>query len=255
MWWKSTLAMSELTKNDAIGSKGMIAASGLVSGYGKVEIVRGVDIRIEKGQIVSLIGRNGVGKSTFMKTIMGSIRPMSGTIYINGIDFTSQPAYLRPIAGVGFVEQGHGIFPLLTVEENLRVGLTTKKAQRHGNLSIAYDYFPVLGERRFQNAGSLSGGERAMVSIARMLVGKPEIILLDEPSEGVQPNVVHQIGEIIMRSSKEMHLTILMVEQNVKLIQQVSERCYVMDKGRITGMLLREELVNDEIVQAFLRIS
>lgn len=232
----------------------MIRISGLVSGYGKIRIVRGVDIEIEKGKIASLIGRNGVGKSTFMKTIMGEIRPMLGQIYFRGDDFTKKSAYLRAAAGIVFVEQGHGIFPQLTVEENLKMGIRKRRGRRNGELNIAYEYFPVLDERRLQSAGSLSGGERAMVSIARMLVGRPEIVLLDEPSEGVQPNIVRQIGEIIMRSSREMGLTVLMVEQNVRLIQQVSQRCYAMDKGRIVGTLSREELLDNSIVQSYLKL-
>jgi len=232
----------------------MLKVQNLSSGYGKVKIVNDVSIEVKKGEIVSVIGRNGVGKSTFMKTIMGLIRPMNGSITIAGKDFTKQPVYTRAVAGVGYVEQGHGIFPDLTVEENIRIGLTINNMKKSTDFSAAYDYFPILDSRRKQKAGTLSGGEQAMLSIARVLVAKPDLIILDEPSEGVQPNVVMQMGEIVMKYSKEMNTTILMVEQHLKLIQSISERAYAMDKGKIIGELTRDQLLDNDIVSSYLSV-
>ncbi|MBC8584515.1 ABC transporter ATP-binding protein [Youxingia wuxianensis] len=232
----------------------MLKVQGLVSGYGKVQIIRGVDIEISSGEIVSIIGRNGVGKTTLMKTIMGAIRPMAGKIEIDGKDFTKKPIYTRAADGVGYVEQGHGIFPALTVEENLKIGLGINNMKKSKDLSIAHEYFPILLSRSKQKAGTLSGGEQAMLSIARVLVAKPRIILLDEPSEGVQPNVVNQIGEIISKFSKEMNITILLVEQHLKLIQSISQRAYALDKGVIVGNLTREELLDNDTVASYLTV-
>ena len=232
----------------------MLKVQGLVSGYGKVQIIRGVDIEISSGEIVSIIGRNGVGKTTLMKTIMGAIRPMAGKIEIDGKDFTKKPIYTRAADGVGYVEQGHGIFPALTVEENLKIGLGINNMKKSKDLSIAHEYFPILLSRSKQKAGTLSGGEQAMLSIARVLVAKPRIILLDEPSEGVQPNVVTQIGEIISKFSREMNITILLVEQHLKLIQSISQRAYALDKGVIVGNLTREELLDNDTVASYLTV-
>lgn len=232
----------------------MLKTEGLVSGYGKVEIVRGVDMEIEAGEIVSLIGRNGVGKSTFMKTVMGAIRPMAGRIFYNGEEFTKKKVYTRALVGIGYVEQGHGIFPTLTVEENLKMGLNINNKRKTGKLDLGYEYFPKMAERKDQKAGTLSGGEQAMLSIARVLVGEPNIILLDEPSEGVQPNVVEQIGEILIKLNEDRGITILLVEQHLKLIQQISQRCLAMDKGRIVGSLTRDELTDNKVITSYLTV-
>lgn len=158
------------------------------------------------------------------------------------------------MSGVGYVEQGHGIFPDLTVEENLKMGLCINHMQKKGDLSIAAHYFPILGTRRKQKAGTLSGGEQAMLSIARVLVAKPNLILLDEPSEGVQPNVVNQMGDIILQINKELNITILLVEQHLKLIQRISQRAYALDKGMIVGSLSRDELLDNETVTSYLTV-
>ena len=232
----------------------MLEIQDMVSGYGKIKIIRGVTFAIKKGEIVAIIGRNGVGKTTLLKTMIGAIRAMEGKIIINGTDFTQKPVFTRAAAGVGYVEQGHGIFPALTVEENLKVGLGINSMKKSKDLSMAHEYFPILLSRSKQKAGTLSGGEQAMLSIARVLVAKPDVILLDEPSEGVQPNVVTQIGEIITKINQDMNITILLVEQHLKLIQSIAHRAYALDKGTIVGELTRDELLNSSTVASYLTV-
>lgn len=232
----------------------MLKVEGLESGYGKVKIIRGIDMHVQKGEIVSIIGRNGVGKTTFMKTVMGLIRPMQGSIFYKSENFTKQLVHTRAGVGIGYVEQGHGIFPDLTVKENMLMGLNIHNRKKSGNLDIGFEYFPKMKERRDQKAGTLSGGEQAMLSIARVLVGEPDIILLDEPSEGVQPNIVSQIGDICQELNEGLGITVLLVEQHLKLIQQISQRCLAMDKGRIVGELTREQLIDNEIITSYLTV-
>jgi len=156
--------------------------------------------------------------------------------------------------GIGYAPQGHGVFPRLTVEENLKIGTTININEKEKDLNIEYEYFPRLKERKKQMAGTLSGGEQAMLSIGRALVGKPYLLLLDELSEGIQPNVIHQIGEIALKCARELQLTVLFNEQHMGLIQQIADRSYAMDKGVIVGNLTREELRDYDIVQKYLTV-
>ena len=233
----------------------MLKISNLESGYGKVKIIDGVDVNIEKGEIVAVIGRNGVGKSTFIKTVIGILQVKNGNIeYENNGDISSWPAYKRARNGIGYVPQGHGIFPQLTVEENLKIGSLVNEKNKEENYERVYDYFPRIKERRRQIAGTMSGGEQAMLSIGRVLVNTPKIILLDEPSEGVQPNIVDQMGDIVLHIREDLGLTVLIVEQHLGLIQQVSDRGYVMDKGRIVTPLTKKEINNEEEVTKYLSV-
>lgn len=232
----------------------MLKTKGLVSGYGKVMILQGVDFHIEPKERVSIIGRNGVGKSTLMKTLIGLVPTSEGEIEFAGESLSKCRAYQRAEKGIGYVPQGHGIFPLLTVEENLLVGELIKgdKKTTIEHMESVFDYFPRLKERRKQRAGTMSGGEQAMLSIGRVLIGKPSLLLFDEPSEGVQPNIVELIGDIIIRINEEMGITILMVEQHIGLVQQVSQRGYVMDKGIINCEVSKEDLHNNQMTQKLL---
>lgn len=232
----------------------MYSIEKLVAGYGDINIIREISFEINSGEIVSIIGRNGVGKSTLMKTLIGLIRSKSGKMMFEGKDVTELKAYERAQMGIAYVPQGHGVFPLLTVEENLKMGTNINIAEPKKNLQIAYEYFPRMYERRPQKAGTLSGGEQAMLSIARGLIASPKLILLDEPSEGVQPNIVHLIGEIIRRCSAEMNLTVLLCEQHMELIQQVSKRCYAIDKGTVVGQIDEEKLKDYSNIQKYLTV-
>ena len=233
----------------------MLETSELISGYGKVPILQGVSMNIEKGEIVSIIGRNGVGKSTFVKTLIGLNPVMKGEITYNGVSLNKKKSYERAWMGMGYVPQGHMVFPQLTVKENLMMGEQINRLNpKKPDYDLIYEYFPILRERRDQKAGTMSGGQQAMLSMARVMTGNLELMLLDEPTEGVQPNIVDSIGDIILRINKELGVTILLVEQHLGLIQNVSQRGYAMDKGRIVEPLTREQIDDYEHIKKFLAI-
>ncbi|WNZ24141.1 ABC transporter ATP-binding protein [Leptolyngbya sp. NK1-12] len=235
----------------------MLITKDLSAGYGKTVILRNINIEVHPGEIVAIIGRNGVGKTTLIKSVIGLIKPLIGNIYFKDHKITSLEAYKRARLGIGYVPQGRGIFPKLSVEENLLIG---KLINSHSNINqnkspqSAYSYFPRLQERQSQKAETMSGGEQSMLAIARALIGQPDLLLLDEPSEGVQPNVVAQIGSIIEQINREIELTVLLVEQNLDLIQHIAHRCYVMDKGNIVASLERSELADQQQLIKFLAI-
>jgi urea ABC transporter ATP-binding protein UrtE len=227
--------------------------SGLQSGYGRVKVVNNVSLEIATGEIVAVIGRNGVGKTTLMKTIVGEIPSMAGSIRFRGIDLTGLSSTRRSRLGVGYVPQGREVFARMSVAENLALGTGVGEADK-ANLDRVFGFFPVLQRRLGQLAGSMSGGEQQQLAIGRILAGRPDIILLDEPSEGVQPNIVQEIGRIIRRLREEERLTVLIVEQNLELIRAVADRCVVMDKGVVVGELQPDELSDPEAAARYLAI-
>lgn len=231
-----------------------LSTNKLNAGYGNIIVLRDISLRIEKGSVVSIIGRNGVGKSTLMKALIGVLPVKSGEIHFHGQDITGVKSNERAQLGIGYVPQGHGVFPLLTVEENLIMGRQINKKEVDKPLDIAYSYFPRLYERKKQKAGTLSGGEQAMLSIGRALVGKPEVMLLDEPSEGIQPNLAQQIGEIILKCSQDLGLTVVLCEQHIGLIQLVSQSCYAVDKGMVVCQMPREELQDYGVIKKYLSV-
>jgi len=226
----------------------------LGAGYGKVRILRDVTCRIGKGDIVGIIGRNGVGKTTLMKTIIGLIKAGSGSIRYDGADVTRLNATQRARRAIGYVPQGRGVFPQLTVHENLRVGELIGIVEHKRDYDLIYKYFPILRERANQRAGTMSGGEQQQLSIGRALVGRPKLLLLDEPSEGIQPSIVQQIGENVAAIAADTGLTVLFVEQNLDLITMLAKRCYVIDKGTIIDDINPDELKNKDTVKRYLAV-
>jgi branched-chain amino acid transport system ATP-binding protein len=201
--------------------------------YGKSHILHGVSLEVGAGEVVGLLGRNGVGKSTTLKTIMGLVRPASGRLRFEGRDISGRAPHHLARLGIAWVPEDRRIFRLLTVLENLRTGLDRRRvdeARREALLDKVYRAFPVLRERRNQAGGTLSGGEQQMLAIARAMMLEPKIILLDEPTEGLMPRMVGQIREIVEILHRE-GVAILLVEQNVPLTLGVSERVYIMEKG------------------------
>ena len=226
----------------------------LTASYGSGDILQGVTLSLAAGEIVATIGRNGVGKSTLMSSIIGLLPARSGTIRFKGELVTGLRADERAALGIGYVPQGRQVFPELTVEENLVMGETINREKSAPRYDLAYEYFPVLRARRRQAAGTFSGGEQQMLSIARALVGRPELLLLDEPSLGIQPSIVQEIGESLKRLNREEGLSILLVEQNTRLIAQMAERGYAMDKGRIVATLTEAALKDREALIEHLSI-
>jgi branched-chain amino acid transport system ATP-binding protein len=225
--------------------------------YGKSHILHGVSLQVGPGEVVGLLGRNGVGKSTTLKTIMGLVNPSRGSVRFEGSPITSLPAHRLARIGIAFVPEDRRIFRLLTVMENLRTGLDRRgvsEARKQELLDKIFAYFPVLAERRNQAGGTLSGGEQQMLAIARAMMLEPKIILLDEPTEGLMPRMVSQIRDIIEVLHKE-GVAILLVEQNVPLTLETSQRVYIMEKGAVRHHCAASELrVNDAVIHQYLGV-
>jgi branched-chain amino acid transport system ATP-binding protein len=225
--------------------------------YGESHVLQGISLAVERGQIVSLLGRNGVGKTTTLRTIMGLVPARAGQILYKGQSIVGLPPYRIARLGIQLVPENRGIFPALTVRENLQVGAahpSDPQRARH-NAERVFDYFPVLRERLHQKGGSLSGGEQQQLTIARALMAGPELLLLDEPCEGLAPLVVRTLLQAI-RDIRADGTTVLLVEQNVRAALQVAESHYVMDKGHIIGKFSSEALQADEELRTrFLGVS
>jgi len=217
--------------------------------YGKGHILQGVSLDIPAGAVVALLGRNGVGKTTTMRTIMGLTPPVRGAVILEGEDVTRQPPYRKAQLGLGYVPENRQVFPRLTVLENLRIGLDLKnwpEARKRETLDLVYASFPLLKERETQHGATLSGGEQQMLAMARAIVTRPKLILLDEPSEGLMPSMVREIERIIEWMARDLNITILLVEQDYRMSLRVSSLCYVMAKGRIIHAGPSAELAGDK---------
>ncbi len=218
--------------------------------YGDAQALWGVSFQVEKGTITSIVGANGAGKTTIMKTISGLLIPKSGTITFEGRDITREEPHKRVEMGIAHVPEGRQLFPRLTVMENLRAAAYTRRAREkfQDTLEEVFNLFPILRERRNQLAGTLSGGEQQMLAIARGLILRPEILMLDEPSLGLAPKLVIMILNLV-RKLKEEGYTILLVEQNVYQALKLSDKAYVLETGRIVKSGTGEELLRDEDVK------
>ena len=213
----------------------MLQVRALNQSYGQSRTLWDVDLTVEGGACVSLIGRNGVGKTTLLKCLMGLLPVDSGEMLFDGRDLVAEGAEQRARLGIGYVPQGRMIFPLLTVAENLEVGLGALPRDRRGVPDLVYELFPVLADMRSRRGGDLSGGQQQQLAIGRALVLEPRLLILDEPTEGIQPNIVAQIGEIIVRLNRELGMTVLVVEQKLAFVHQVATRFFMMTKGAIVA--------------------
>ncbi|WP_288352765.1 urea ABC transporter ATP-binding subunit UrtE [uncultured Marinobacter sp.] len=222
--------------------------------YGESHTLWELELDVPKGQCTCVMGRNGVGKTTLMKCVMGEETTSSGSIQFDGgTELTKQKLEERSRLGIGYVPQGRQIFPLLTVEENLRTGLAVRKDGSKKIPDRIYELFPVLKEMKNRRGGDLSGGQQQQLAIGRALVIEPQLLILDEPGEGIQPNIVAQIGEVIRRLIKEDGLTVLLVEQKLPFARKYADRFAIMDRGRRVAEGEIAEL-SDELIKKHLTV-
>ena len=229
----------------------MLKIESLNQYYGESHTLWDIDLEISRGECLCLMGRNGVGKTTLLKSLMGLIPVKDGSIKFNDEEILRRDASSRASIGVGYVPQGREIFPQLTVEENLKIGLTIRGAKNKTIPTRIYELFPVLKEMLHRRGGDLSGGQQQQLAIGRALVLNPEILILDEPTEGIQPNIVHDIGSIIQRLNKEENLTVLLVEQKLPFARRLGDRFVILDRGRKVseGQM---SVLTDDIVKEYL---
>jgi amidase len=224
----------------ATGPDVVLETNDLKSGYGDVPVLHGITLRLHEGEAVGVIGHNGMGKTTLLRTIMGLLPVRSGRIAIDRVDVTNWPAHARARLGIGYVPQGRGILPGLSVEENLRIAWTPDSGEtEEHSIDRVLDIFPRLRRLLSRRGGTLSGGEQQILAVARALVSAPWLLILDEPSEGIQPSIVHEIGTTLARLREQQHLSMLIVEQNLELVLDVASRVVLIERGRITRELDR----------------
>ena len=226
----------------------------ITAGYGSTPILRGIDRAIQPSEIVAVIGRNGVGKTTMMRSLIGQLRVWQGSIKLNGREISALPPERRAQNGIGYIPQGREVFPRMTVEENLAIGEMINHNRGRKLYDLVYGYFPILAERKRQAAGTMSGGQQQQLAIGRALIGNPDLLLLDEPSEGIQPSIIEEIARVMQTINKDLGTTILFVEQNLDMIMAMTQRCYVMDKGRIVAELPSQALADRDVVKRHLQI-
>lgn len=231
----------------------LLELDGVTAGY-DTPVLRDIDLTVEEGEIVGVVGKNGVGKTTLLKTVMGLLVPSEGRLTYNGQEITGMPADDRARDGIGYIPQGRDIFPDLTVEQNLTIGEHINTDSGRTRYEDVYDLFPILEERADQAGGTLSGGQQQMLAIGRALVGDPDLLLLDEPSEGIQPSIVDRISDDIRAINDELGTTVLFVEQNLGVIREMADRCYAMDRGTLVDEIDREELGSKDAIAKYLAV-
>ena len=231
----------------------MISIQRVNQKYGGTQILWDLDLNISKGKITCIMGRNGVGKTTLLKCFMGLLPLSSGSISLEGEKIESLSAESRAPLGVGYVPQGRDIFPMLTVEENLRLGLPIRKDKAKEIPEKVYELFPVLRDMKYRLGGDLSGGQQQQLAIGRALVIEPKVLILDEPNEGIQPNIVKQIGDVILKLNREEHLTVILVEQKLGFARRVGQEFRLMERGKVVASDQMENL-NDELIKQHLAV-
>jgi len=218
---------------------------GIESGYGKIQVLWGVDVTLQEGSMVAVLGPNGAGKTTLLRTIMGIIRAWRGGVMMYGLDITSMPSHRRVELGLTMVPEGRRLFPDLTVRENLELGAYTRRARERivETLELVFNLFPRLKERLHQKAGSLSGGEQQMLAIARALMTRPNVLMLDEPSQGLAPKIAWEVAEALDKIRREVGISVILVEQNVALALEKADYIYLLEQGRVVLEGFREEVL------------
>jgi urea transport system ATP-binding protein len=231
----------------------MLNITGLNQFYGQSHTLWDLDLAFPQGQVTCVMGRNGVGKTTLMQCIMGLLPLRSGTMAYGAQDLARLPAERRAGLGIGYVPQGRQIFPLLTVEENLHVGLAARPDGARKIPGFIFEMFPVLEEMLRRRGGDLSGGQQQQLAIGRALAVDPQLLILDEPTEGIQPNIVHEIGDVIRRLNREHGLTVVLVEQKLPFARRVADRFVLLERGRLMALGAMAEL-GDDLVRQYLTV-
>jgi urea transport system ATP-binding protein len=229
----------------------MLNVSNLNVFYGQSHVIHDVSLEVKTGGAVALVGRNGMGKSTLLKSIIGMVESRDGSVALDGVELSRRPSYERVRAGLAFVPQGRMIFPQLTVEENLLTGLETKRYARVPD--FIYEFFPVLAEMSQRKGGNLSGGQQQQIAIARALVSKPNVLILDEPTEGIQPSIIKEITKSLVMLRNELGIALLVSEQVLSFALDLTDRLLVIDGGRLVREADREDVDLDE-VRSFLTV-
>ncbi|MEO9652112.1 MAG: ABC transporter ATP-binding protein [Roseobacter sp.] len=232
----------------------ILKVEGLRSGYGRIPILAGVTLDVAEGEFLGILGHNGMGKTTLMNTLMGHLPVTAGTIRFDGQDVTKLPPHKRAAAGLGLVPQGRQIFPELTVHENLRMGMAGSAKEDLALLDDILSLFPRLQRLLDRRGGALSGGEQQLLALARCLCGRPKLMLLDEPTEGIQPSILEEIVETL-KALRARGLSLVLVEQNLEFIAALSGRVLIIQKGVITGELSSNDLKNPETVNEFVGMT
>lgn len=231
----------------------MLNIRGLNQYYGESHALRDLDLEVPEGQCTVIMGRNGVGKTTLLQCLMGLLPVRTGTLDFSGVDLLKTPAERRANLGIGYVPQGRQVFPMLTVEENLRIGLPARRDRLRQVPGFIYELFPVLKEMLGRRGGDLSGGQQQQLAIGRALVLDPKLLILDEPTEGIQPNIVQEIGDILRRLNRESGLTLLLVEQKLPFARKVGDRFAILDRGRSMASGAMADL-NETLVKEYLTV-
>ncbi len=231
----------------------MLRISGLNQFYGESHTLWDVSLTVETGKCTCLMGRNGVGKTTLLNSIMGQFNLQSGSVLYDGHELSAMPMERRARLGVGYVPQGRQIFPMLTVEENLQIGLAARRDKVKKIPPFIYELFPVLQDMRKRRGGDLSGGQQQQLAIGRALVLDPKLLILDEPTEGIQPNIVAEIGDVIRQLNRETGVTVLLVEQKLPFVRKVADFFYILDRGRIKANGEVSEL-SETLVKEYLTV-
>jgi branched-chain amino acid transport system ATP-binding protein len=233
----------------------MLSVEGLKVSYGRIPVLHGLDFRVSRGETLGVLGHNGMGKTTLLKSLMGIMGVKEGAIIFDGEDVTRAPPYDRSRLGMGYVPQGRGIFPNLTVRENLRIACLARQVNDDLVVEEILEEFPRLKPILQRYGHVLSGGEQQILALARCLCGAPKLMLLDEPTEGIQPSIVSEIADVLKSLSKRRDLTIVLVEQKLDFIAALSQRVYVMQRGKLVKQVSPNQLSNSDIVREFVGMT
>ena len=229
----------------------MLSVDGLKAAYGRIPILHGINLQVNEGEFVGILGHNGMGKTTLLKTLIGLLKPTDGVIELKGKNITRMPSFKRNLNGIGYVPQGRDIFPNLTVLDNLRIAFTMHKVDANQILEETLETFPRLKPLLDRSGRVLSGGEQQILALARCLCSNPDILLLDEPTEGIQPSIIDEIIDILQELGRTRNLTIILVEQNLDFIASLSHRVHIIQRGELVNEVSPDQLSDPELVKEF----